>query len=40
VFAADARWAELLRRLPAAGLCDEALVEQILAGTRPAGDDR
>ncbi len=40
VFAADARWAELLRRLPAAGLCDDGLVERVLAETRPAGDGR
>ena len=40
VFAADARWAELLRRLPAAGLCDDALVERVLAEARPAGDGR
>ncbi len=40
VFAADARWAELLQRLPAAGLCGDALVEQILAETRPAKDGR
>jgi hypothetical protein len=40
VFAADERWVELLRRLPAAGLCDDALVERILAEARPAKDDR
>ena len=32
VFETDANWRELLRRLPAAGLAEEALVESILEG--------
>jgi len=40
VFAAEPRWAELLRRLPAAGLCDDALVERVLSRTQPAVDGR
>jgi len=32
VFETDSNWRELLRRLPAAGLAEQALVERILEG--------